>query len=215
MIAFGKTFMDTLKEANVSLTQYFILYCYVYDKEDLLKIHNKEFGPFKDDDYFALRANKYITLYDEKWIATDNGETFIKDHVDSYADQKADNPFLGEQNLTELSDDIYKKEFAKFLETYPTKVIRSNGRSDFLKEGTKEIKKLYLRFIQDKQTTPQDLQLAIQYYVKTYVDNGNMAYMKTLKNWLSQEIWRDVLKYKENIKNSGGDKIVDYGGKIE
>ena len=215
MIAFGKIFMDTLKEANVSLTQYFILYCYVYDKEDLLNMHNEQFGPFKDDDYFALRANKYIVLYDDKWTATDNGETFIKNLVDSYADQKTDNPFLGEQNLATLSDDIYKEEFAKFLETYPTNVLRSNGRSDFVKEGTKEIRKLYLKFIQDKEATPQDLQLAIEYYVKTYTDNGNMAYMKTLKNWLGQEIWKDVLKHKENIINSGGDKTVDYGGKIE
>lgn len=215
MIAFGKIFMDTLKEANVSLTQYFILYCYVYDKEDLLKIHNNQFGPFKDDDYYALRTNKYITLYNDEWVATDDGETFIKNLVDSYADQKADNPFLGEQNLTALSDDTYKEEFAKFLGAYPDSVTRSNGRADFLKEGTKEIRKLYLKFIQDNQTTPQDLQLAIQYYVKTYTDNGNTAYMKTLKNWLGQEIWKDVLKYKENIKNSGGDKTVDYGGKIE
>jgi len=215
MIAFGKTFMDILVEANMSLTQYFILYCYVYDKEELLKIHTKTFGPFKDDDYFLLRDQKYITLYDDKWIPTDDGETFIKNLVDSYADQKADNPFLGEQDLSGLSDDVYKKEFEQFLSTYPTKVIRSNGRTDFLKEGTKEIRRLYLKFIQDKQTTAQELQLAVSYYVKTYSDNGNMSYMKTLKNWLGQEIWKDVLKYQENLKATGQDKTVDYGGKIE
>ena len=55
MIAFGKTFTDVLVEANMSLTQYFILYCYVYDKEELLKIHTKTFGPFKRPEiYYAL-----------------------------------------------------------------------------------------------------------------------------------------------------------------
>ena len=83
-----------------------------------------------------------------------------------------------------------------------------------MKEGTKEIKELYVKIITSKRATPQQMQDAIEYYVRRYTDSGNLPYLKTLKNWLLQEIWRDVLGHISG-PNYKPVKTVNYGGKIE
>ena len=77
------------------------------------------------------------------------------------ADQKSDNPFLGDEDITEISDSVYDTEFKKFLDAYPVKIRRTNGTESYLKEGTKEIKELYVKIITGKRATPQQMQDAI------------------------------------------------------
>ena len=40
MIAIGKPFVDTLVENHITIREYFIIYCYVYDKVHLLRDYN-------------------------------------------------------------------------------------------------------------------------------------------------------------------------------
>ena len=42
---------------------------------------------------------------------------------------------------------------------------------------------------------------------------GNVAYLKTLKNWLKEEIWKDILIGLKKNKNKPN-KNVNYGGKL-
>ena len=211
MIAIGKPFIEILMDTQLSLEEYFVLYCFSYDKRDLIKLYSSNVEAIKISTLHSLKDKGY--LYDTpNWVITEKGNSFIRDLVDSYHDAKSDNPFLGDEDLVDLAENVYETEFNAFLSTYPTKVIRIDGRVDYLKEGTKEIKKLYLSLIQSGRCSTQDLQKAVDFYVKAQKTKG-LNYTKTLKNWLKQDIWRDTLNVMSMEKEVNKQNI-DYGGKF-
>lgn len=214
MIAIGKPFLELLIDIRMSLEEYLLLYCIVYDKREVLKTYSKTVSPLPPEIISKLQEKKFILMNKEsgKWDASETGNRFIRDLVDSYADQKSDNPFLGDEDLTDLADNVYVNEFNLFMSTYPTKTLRPSGRNDYLKEGTKDIKKMYLAVIQSKRSTPEKLQIAVETYVKKKKQTG-MQYIKTLKNFLKQEIWKDVLTMVDTDKINPN-KDINYGGKI-
>jgi hypothetical protein len=215
MIAIGKPMVSILIENNLTFEEYCILYCYVYKKVDALEPYalDKNMIPV-----FKLQDKGYVRIKPKSMkirdvTPTNKGITFIKNLVDSYTDQKADNPLLADENLLDLAEDIYGEEFKTFFATYPVKVRRVNGREDNLREGKKEIKQLYLTTIQRNKITPQRLQKILEVYIKEKKRTGSIAYLKTLRNWLKQDIWKDVIEWVTS-KRSTNNKDIDYGGKL-
>ena len=214
MIAIGKPFVDILIETQLNLEEYSLLYCLVYDKREVIKAYSRNVNTIPINMINTLSERGFLRKNQEdEWVATEKSIKFIKSMVDSYADQKADNPLLGDEDLIDLADQVYEAEFSDFLSAYPTKAIRPNGRTDYLKEGTKDIKKMYLGIIQTSRCTPARLQSAIDYYVQRQKRNG-LTYIKTLKNWLKQEIWKDILNIIDTEGPSKPNKDINYGGKI-
>ena len=184
MIAFGKLFIEVLIDIQLTLEEYFVLYCFAYDKKPLIKMYSNNINPIPLKILNNLKERGFLKETDsKKWLITSKGSQFIKDMIDSYEDAKSDNPFLGDED-----------------------------RVDYLKEGSKEIKKLYLSVLQSGRATPVQMQKAIEYYVKKQKSQG-LTYIKTLKNWLKQEIWRDTLNFIE-IDTNDTKKDVNYGGKF-
>ena len=72
---------------------------------------------------------------------------------------------------------------------------------------------MYIKIIQEQKVTPQQLQVALKFYVDKRKATGNVAYLKTLKNWLKEEIWKDILIGLRKNKNKPN-KNVNYGGKL-
>jgi hypothetical protein len=214
MIAFGDPFIQMLEEAQLTLTEYLVLYCHVFDKKHLIERYDKIENYSTDTAIISLLKKKFLVRFKDAYMATDVGDEFIRDHVSSYQDAVTDNPLLGEEDLDKLSESSYEEGFQKLVDTYPVKVRRQNGVESYLKEGTKDIKKLYIKAIESKQVTGVDLQRALDYYVRRYADSGNVAYMKTLKNWFAQDIWKDVLSnlHTESVHTN---KRIDYGGKVD
>ena len=207
--------ITVLIEKDLTFEEYCILYCYVYNKVDALEPYalGKNMIPvFKLQDKGYVRIKPQSMKINEA-VPTNKGISFIKSLVDSYTDQKADNPLLADENLLDLAEDIYSEEFKTFFATYPVKVRRVNGREDNLREGKKEIKQLYLTIIQQNKITPQRLQKVLEIYVKEKKRTGSSAYLKTLKNWLKQEIWKDVIDWVAT-KSTNQTKDIDYGGKL-
>ena len=119
MIAIGKPFIEILMDAQLSLEEYFVLYCFSYDKRDLVKLYSNNVEAIKISTLHSLKDKGY--LYDTPiWVITEKGNSFIRDLVDSYHDAKSDNPFLGDEDLVELAENIYETEFNTFLSTYPS-----------------------------------------------------------------------------------------------
>jgi len=110
MIAFGTPFIAVLKEAGITLNQYFMLYCYVYEKKHLLNEYNKNVEPIPIDNLAVLKKKGFLIDLEGKWMSTDRGEEFIKDMVDSFSDQRSDNPLLGDEDLVSL-ENVYEAEF--------------------------------------------------------------------------------------------------------
>ena len=98
-----------------------------------------------------------------------------------------------------------------FHETYPITTIRKNGFKASLRENKKQCKELYIQTIKDKKITTSLLQKCLEYYLEDKKKGGDMAYIKTMRNFLKDETWRDV---KEQMNTNSKKHDVDYGGKL-
>ena len=216
MIAIGTPFIELLTKDNLTLNQYFVLYCYSYDKIHLLEQYfrnNKEEIKCVQDlikrNYLHTENNTKTTLVDLS--PTMKCTQYIKDMVDSYADMKSENILSGDEELFDLIDNIYKKEFKLFHDTYPVTTIRKNGFKASLRENKKQCKQLYIQILKDKKITSSMLQKCLEYYIAEKKRGGDVAYLKTMKNFLKDETWRDVM---EQMKTCSNKTNVDYGGKL-
>ena len=214
MIAIGTPFIDLLTKSELNLTQYCVLYCYAYDKTYLLEQYfrnNKEeikcIKPLIEKGYLETGAIK-PTLVDVS--PTHKCISYIKDLVDSYDDIKAEN-ILADDSLFDLTDDIYKEEFTLFHESYPISVIRKNGMKSMLRENKKQCKESYIQTLTDKKIKASELQKCLLFYIEEKTKRGDMAFIKTMRNFLKDETWRDVQEY---MNTSNNNKDVDYGGKL-
>jgi|10_taG_2_1085330.scaffolds.fasta_scaffold12035_3 hypothetical protein len=223
MIAIGTPFIELLTKNNLTLTQYCVLYCYAYDKVHLLEKYFKE-NKFEIECVQDLITKKYLysenttciyELANKKALAdllpTTKCIQYIKDLVDSYADMKSENILSDDEELFDLIEDIYKKEFKLFHDTYPITTIRKNGFKASLRENKKQCKQLYIQILKDKKITSSMLQKCLEYYIAEKKKGGDIAYLKTMKNFLKDETWRDV---KEQMKLNVNKTDVDYGGKL-
>ena len=210
MIAFGKPFIDVLLESDLTLNQYFLLYCHVYDKEDL--INANILCNDAVEGYHKLISLGYIKDFRSK-EPTRRGIKFIKELVDSFADAKADNIFLAEEDLVDLSENPYEEEFKLFYNTYPQFATRPNGKQASLREGRKEAKTLYVNILQTRKISCKELQDTLEYYIRRKESTGDLRYIKTLKNFLKEDIWKE---YNEEMKNSNNqiNKNINYGGRL-
>ena len=117
MIAIGPPFIELLNRDELNLTQYCTLYCYAYDKIDLLEKYFKQ----NKDDIVYVRS-----LIDREYLEAPEGMSnpklidlkpkmkcisYIKDLVDSYADIKAENILSDDDEMFDLIDNLYKDEF--------------------------------------------------------------------------------------------------------
>ena len=214
MIAIGTPFIELLEKDELNLTQYCALYCYAYNKVDLLKQYLKK---NKDDlkhikpllDRGFLKSENSNKLVDLK--PTIKCISYIKDLVDSYADIKAEHILTDDDSMFDLVNDLYKDEFKLFHDTYPITVIRKNGFKSSLRENKKQCKELFIETLKDRKISASNLQKCLEYYLTEKKKSGDLAYVKTMRNFLKDETWRDVQEY---MKINDNKKDVDYGGKL-
>jgi hypothetical protein len=190
MIAIGTPFINLLNKDELNLTQYCVLYCYAYDKVYLLEEYfkkNKEdikhVKPLIERNYLDISDGTKLTNI----TPTHKCISYIKDLVDSY------------------------DEFKIFHDTYPVTVIRKNGFKASLRENKKQCKELFIETLKNKKISANNLQKCLVFYLEEKKKGGDMAYLKTMRNFLKEETWRDVLE-KMNITDNNKD--VDYGGKL-
>ena len=113
--------------------------------------------------------------------------------------------------MFDLIDDLYKNEFNLFHEAYPVTTIRTNGFKSSLRENKKQCKELFIQTLKDKKISASNLQKCLLFYLEEKKKGGDMAYIKTMRNFLKEETWRDVLE-KMNMDDNNND--IDYGGKL-
>lgn len=221
MIAFGKPFINMLKDNELTLKEYFILYCYAYDKVYLLREYiNVETISMKD--VARLVGLKYLMVKREVddvnldgFKVASKGIRFIKSMVDSFQDAKADNLLLGDEDLDDLALEKYNKEFIEFYEAYPATVIRMNGNESTLRLQKKLCKELYIGILKSNKFTHHKMLDIVKYYIKQKTNNNSLQYLKTLKNYLRDEVYVDVNDHMElKSQNNNNNKNINYGGKI-
>ena len=199
-----------LQENRMTLSQYFVLYSLVHDK-NLLKEYQKV-GNIDWTDYQALLKGKHIAYNNsEEYTATDKGKDFIHGLVDNFDVAKANNPFIDIDDMEDLMNDVQGKDFNEFQKAYPVKVTRPNGKEMFLKQGVKNSKAIYLKLLK-KGFKAGDILRGLKHELKLRDNCGDMKWMKSMKNWLGEECF---IPYLEDLKsNDKTDNTVDYGGKV-
>ena len=60
MIAIGKPFVEILMDVQLTLEEYFVLYCFSYDKRDLIKLYSKNIEIVKISTLEALKDKGYL-----------------------------------------------------------------------------------------------------------------------------------------------------------
>ena len=211
MIAFGKPFIEMLHDNRMNIHQYFILYSLVHDRT-LIEKYQHVGNVIDWLDFRSLLKRDYIAYNNaEEWIATEQGEEFIHGLVDNFDVAKANNPFIDIDDMEDLMNDVQGKDFAEFQRTYPVKVTRPNGKEMFLKQGAKDCKAIYLKILK-KGYKAADIMQALKHELKLRDSNGDMKWMKSMKNWLNEECF---IPYLEDLKSGNRtDNSVDYGGKV-
>jgi len=219
MIPFGKPFINILVDNNLTLKEYFMLYCYVYDKVYLLRLY-KNSEKITMQDIALLVKDKFIMVRRDAdkvdldgFRPTAKGIRFIKSMVDSFADAKADNLLLGDDDLNDLAIEKYTKEFEEFYNTYPLTALRSDGNEASLRLQKKLCKELYVEILRSNKVKHQLMMELLSHYVDNINKSGKIAYIKTLKNYLRDEVYIDVQEHMKNTNNNNKNNI-DYGGKL-
>jgi len=219
MIPFGKPFINILIDNSLTLKEYFIIYCYVYDKVYLLrnyknveKITMNDVAPLVKEKYIMVKKDaKKVDL--DGFRSTAKGIRFIKSMVDSFSDAKADNLLLGDDDLDDLAIEKYTKEFTEFYEAYPLTTMRADGSEASLRLQKKLCKELYVGILRSSKFKHQTMLDFLVYYINNMKQNGKMIYIKTLKNYLRDEVYVDVQEHMKNTNNNNKNNI-DYGGKL-
>jgi len=219
MIAFGKPFINMLKDNELTLKEYFILYCYAYDKVYLLREYiSVETITMKD--VAKLVGLKYLMVKREVddidldgFKCASKGTRFIKSMEDSFQDAKADNLLLGDEDLDDLAMEKYNKEFTEFYEIYPATILRMNGNEASLRLQKKLCKELYIDILKSNKFNHHKMLDIVKYYISQKKNNNSLQYLKTLKNYLRDEVYVDVHDHME-LKNENNNKNINYGGKI-
>jgi hypothetical protein len=103
--------------------------------------------------------------------------------------------------------------FDELLENYPSKVIRPDGSSDFLRTDLKRCRTKYTTKTKNKRVKHEHILKCLKFEVSKRVAEGSLKYMKRLPKWLESEEWT---AYEDAIKDSANTTIVHgYGTELE
>lgn len=87
---------------------------------------------------------------------------------------------------------------------YPVKVRRPDGKETFLRKDKRTAEQIYNMIVKGNQDIHNHIMKCLKLEIKDRTAKNNLAYMKTLTNWLSDKEWKeyediaDDLSYKTN-----------------
>lgn len=105
--------------------------------------------------------------------------------------------------------------FDELLDHYPTSVIRPGGNRDFLRTNLKNCRAIYKRITKEKKLIHDHIVRCLDYEVNLKKQDGSIAYMKKLINWLNGREWEAYEQALEEDKKKQSQQKVSYGTTIE
>ena len=219
MIPIGSPFITFLIQNNLTIQQYVVLYCYAYNKVESLNKYDEKFK-FNWTEIQGLLRSGYLALIEDcdfeecrfgNLRSTRKNKIFIKSLVDSFDDAKSELILSEEDDVDTIAQDAYEQDFKIFYDSYPRKVLRHNGKEAYLRENKKLCKDEYVKLLRSGRVSTTDLQRAVNHYVEVKTNRGDLCWIKTMLNFLKQEIWADVI---DDINNNEPENRINYGGKM-
>jgi len=186
----NKLYINKLK-----IEDYFVLFCLVYDNEEMLMKYITTCGRIETIIFQRLRNSGFIILKDELNILFN--EIKVTD--------QAKNLFNAQNNTVD-----FEPLFKELLSTYPKSVKRVTGGTRPLHNDLQRCKKLYKSTILSiglvNKELHQKILLCVQKYYRDHLKDNKQEFMQLLATFLSQRTWEqyleEVVENKPIIKQS-------------
>lgn len=187
--------LNKLYANKLKIEDYFILFCLVYDDEDMLMNYITTCGKIDTLTFQRLRDSGFIVLKDELNILFN--EIKVTD--------QAKNLFNAQNNIVD-----FEPLFKELLSTYPKSVKRVTGGTRPLHNDLQRCKKLYKSTILSiglvNKELHQKILLCVQKYYRDHLKDNKQEFMQLLATFLSQRTWEqyleEVVENKPIIKQS-------------
>jgi hypothetical protein len=103
--------------------------------------------------------------------------------------------------------------FQDILNLYPTKTLRPDGNTDYLKTGIKKCNTKYNNIIKRNPSKHELIVEALKYELNIRKKENTLKFMKRLPKWISDEEWEVFIQRMED--DNGNNKVNNnYGGNL-
>jgi len=181
--------LQKLLENKLKIEDYFVLFCLVYDNEEMLMKYITTCGRIETVIFQRLRDSGFIILKDELNILFN--EIKVTD--------QAKNLFNAQNNNVD-----FEPLFKELLSTYPKSVKRVTGGTRPLHNDLQRCKKLYKSTILSiglvNKELHQKILLCVQKYYRDHLKDNKQEFMQLLATFLSQRTWEQYLEDVSNIQ---------------
>ena len=187
---------DFLINNKVTANQFLLLSLLLADKQSVLK------------DYFLInnvsvdQINADITDLQEKGLLEGNASGLY--------DLSRIRPTFKLRRLFS-SDDLFKE----FLMTFPLKVTRTDGTTDYLRTDQSKARMLYLANTRGKKSVHDHILKCLKHEINYRETNGSMKFMKRMTSWLNSQEWES---FEDQIDDLGNitfkDNELGYGTEL-
>ncbi len=111
---------------------------------------------------------------------------------------------IKEAKITESFMDLLANgdDFEEFWNLYPIKVIRLDGKEDYLRRNKAKCKVKYKKITRNNLLIHDHIMDCLKFDIEQRESRSNMAYMKRMENWLEKEEWKNVNEYKLKLIES-------------
>ena len=181
--------LNKLYANKLKIEDWFILFCLVYDNEEMLMKYITTCGRIETSIFQRLRNSGFIILKDELNILFNEIEVT----------EQAKNLFNAQNNTVD-----FEPLFKELLSTYPKSVKRVTGGTRPLHNDLQRCKKLYKSTILSiglvNKELHQKILLCVQKYYRDHLKDNKQEFMQLLATFLSQRTWEQYLEDVSNIQ---------------
>jgi hypothetical protein len=99
-------------------------------------------------------------------------------------------------------DSFIETMIDELMDTYPQKVTRPDGTTDYLRSNTKQLREQYKKIIKENKEKHELIIRCLKYQISHFTLTGKLQYMKKLTKWLDNEEWRE---YEDRVIEQNGE----------
>lgn len=105
--------------------------------------------------------------------------------------------------------------FEELYETYPVKVVRDGGQTDYLRAERYNSKRIYDLIVHNNPSKHEHILKCLQAEVAHRQQHGTLGYMKRLYKWLATQEWKSFEERLDESYSASDGKEALYGTTIE